>query len=267
MTVRHLFYRMVSAGLIEKSEGEYKNVVVRLCGEFREAGRIAWGHIVDESRWIRGVETYENASDALSAYARKYRAPVWDDLPVKPLVLVEKDAMAGHLASLCEEYDAPLLPVKGFCSKTYVRMLAEIAVASLDMGQRIAVFVFGDHDPSGVAAPIGLEGLMAQYMEDILGRAPSYRPWFIRLAINPEQIVAFDLATRPAKPTDSRAKDWSGGCVELDAMRPRDLQSLLESEFIDLLPPGHMADVRQREEEEIEMLMDAAAAAGFGPNV
>jgi hypothetical protein len=42
MTVRQLFYRLVSGGVIEKTEAEYKGTIVRLTGEMRLAGEIEW---------------------------------------------------------------------------------------------------------------------------------------------------------------------------------------------------------------------------------
>ena len=36
MTTRQLFYQMVGARLIEKTEADYKNITVRLCGEMRD---------------------------------------------------------------------------------------------------------------------------------------------------------------------------------------------------------------------------------------
>ncbi|MBV9955446.1 MAG: hypothetical protein JOZ70_09355 [Pseudolabrys sp.] len=41
LTIRHLFYLAVAAWLIEKTEAEYNNVVIRLAGEMREDWLIA----------------------------------------------------------------------------------------------------------------------------------------------------------------------------------------------------------------------------------
>ena len=47
MTVRQLFYQMVSRGIIEKTEGAYKNIVVRLLGDMRRDGDVPFGWITD----------------------------------------------------------------------------------------------------------------------------------------------------------------------------------------------------------------------------
>ena len=265
MTVRHLFYRLVSMGLIEKTEKEYNQTVIRLCGELREAGAIDWWQIVDESRYIQTCETFGNASDALSRWARQYREPLWKGLLQTPIVLVEKDAMAGVFTDLCTEYDAPLLPVKGFCSKTMVHRLAQRCLENARDEQQTAFLVFGDHDPSGVLAPEILERTMLRYIfQDERPEAyPAfYRPCFIRLAINPDQVEEYGLPTRPAKPGNVHGTDWEGGCVELDAMRPTTLQHLLERHLRSMLPTGHLSAVRRREEEGVEALMQAGAFIG-----
>src|SRR6478609_4760951 len=50
MTVRHLFYRLVSAGVVEKTEAEYDGTVARLAVELRRSGDIPFGQIIDGSR-------------------------------------------------------------------------------------------------------------------------------------------------------------------------------------------------------------------------
>src|SRR5262245_45801987 len=53
MTVRQVFYRLVSTGLIDKTEAEYKRTVTRLLGDMRLGGDIPFGWIADGTRWMR----------------------------------------------------------------------------------------------------------------------------------------------------------------------------------------------------------------------
>ena len=52
-TVRQMFYQLVSRGVIAKTEGEYKQTVVRLLTAMRRAGEIPFGWIADNTRWMR----------------------------------------------------------------------------------------------------------------------------------------------------------------------------------------------------------------------
>ena len=49
LTIRNLFYLMVSQGLIKKTENEYKNVTMRLAGVLRDNGEMPFEWIVDNS--------------------------------------------------------------------------------------------------------------------------------------------------------------------------------------------------------------------------
>ena len=45
MTVRHVFYQLVTRGVIEKTEKEYQQTVIRLIAEMRIAGELKWSWI------------------------------------------------------------------------------------------------------------------------------------------------------------------------------------------------------------------------------
>jgi hypothetical protein len=52
-TVRQIYYLAVSAGIVDKTEASYKNVVVRLLGQLRLEGRLPFSWLVDNTRWMR----------------------------------------------------------------------------------------------------------------------------------------------------------------------------------------------------------------------
>jgi hypothetical protein len=64
---------------------------------------------------------------------------------------------------------------------------------------------------------------------------PCIRRWqraeiyFKPIAVDPEQIVVWDLPTRPTKQSDSRAKGFGALSVELDAIDPNRLRGLVEA--------------------------------------
>src|SRR5690554_4000080 len=73
VTVRHVFYQAVSRGLIEKTEKEYCNVVKRLLGAMRMGGRIPFGWISDNSRWMRKPNSYSKIEQLLRDASKTYR--------------------------------------------------------------------------------------------------------------------------------------------------------------------------------------------------
>lgn len=60
-TVRQVFYRLVSDGVIGKTEGEYKSTVVRLLGEMRRNHEIEFSWIADNTWWVRKPRSYNQS--------------------------------------------------------------------------------------------------------------------------------------------------------------------------------------------------------------
>jgi hypothetical protein len=54
------------------------------------------------------------------------------------------------------------------------------------------------------------------------------------------QIEQMGLPTRPTKKTDSRAKHWEGGSVEVDAVHPATLRGFAAGCIEQHVPEGHM---------------------------
>ena len=84
------------------------------------------------------------------------------------------------------------------------------------------LYYFGDYDPSGMDIPRFVEA-------EIKKLAPHEPVYFQRVAVNPDQIQELQLPTRPTKQSDSRAKNFIGGSVEVDAIPPRRLREIAEA--------------------------------------
>jgi hypothetical protein len=208
-TVRQLFYAMVSAGQINKTEKDYKNVVVRLCGEMREADELPWEWITDETRWMRKPRSYSSLEQALKNTAETYRRDLWANQNTYVEIWCEKEALAGLFYEITSEYDVPLMIVKGFPSKDFLHGAAEVIEAE---DKPAYVYYFGDWDPSGVKIGEDVEAKLIRYAPDALIH-------FQRVAITPEQIRQYRLPTRPTKREgNSHAKNFRGESVELDAL-------------------------------------------------
>src|SRR3982750_2305562 len=65
MTVRQVFYQLVSLGAIDKTENEYKSTVVRLLGIMRLEAELPFGWLVDYTRWMRKPRSYTGMEAAL----------------------------------------------------------------------------------------------------------------------------------------------------------------------------------------------------------
>lgn len=216
MTVRQLFYRLVSEGVIEKTETEYKATVIRLLTQMRRAGAIPYGWIADNTRWMRKPRTHSSLEAALQITAETYRRALWGNQDAYVEVWLEKDALAGVLYEITAEWDVPLMVTRGYPSLTFLHSAAE---AIAEQERAAFLYYFGDHDPSGVHIPERVE-------TDLRHMAPEADLSFERVAVTPEQIAKWNLTTRPTKKTDTRARKFKGESVEVDAIPPDRLRAL-----------------------------------------
>jgi hypothetical protein len=254
MTVRQLFYRLVSNGTIAKTEAEYKSTVVRLTAEMRLAGLIPFGWIADNTRWMRKPRTHSSLEDALEQTARTYRRSVWDDQDAYVEIWLEKDALAGVLYDVTAAWDVPLMVTRGFASLSF---LYEAADAIQDQGKPAFLYYFGDHDPSGLDIPRTVEQRIREF-------APEAEITFKRVAVTPEQIEELALPTRPTKTTDSRSKNFEGESVEVDAIEPATLRRMTEECITQHIDPDAYDRMKAVEAAERETLLAIAENGGNG---
>lgn len=123
-------------------------------------------------------------------------------------------------------FDVPLMVARGYASLSFLYGAAE-HIRDLDVPAYI--YHLGDFDPSGVNAGEKIE----QTLREI---APYAQIIFERLAVTPEQIVAWNLPTRPTKASDSRAKGFGEISVELDAIEPNLLRQIVQDAIERHLP-------------------------------
>jgi hypothetical protein len=217
MTLRGLFYRLVSEGLIPKDENEYKNVG-RYLLKLRRSGVIPYQWIADSTRWMRTPTTHNSLEDALRITAETYRRSLWNDQSSYVEVWCEKDTLAGVLIEETAPYQVPLMVSRGFSSETYLYEAGQHIVGE---GKSAYLYLLTDHDPSGLATARDIERKLHQFL-------PKGHPCiFERVAVNEEQIAAWNLPTRPTKKTDGRSKTFVGESVELDAIPPATLRGLV----------------------------------------
>jgi hypothetical protein len=243
MTVRQVFYQAAVRGFVEKSEAGYDKVQADLVA-MRRAGELPYGWLADNTRWQRKPRSYAGIEAALDECARFYRKALWADAGAYVEIWLEKDALAGVVFPVTEEFDVPLMVARGYASLSFLHGAADY-IAGLDVP--IYIYHFGDFDPSGVNAGEKIE-------ETLREMAPAAAIHFERLGVNPDQIHAWNLPTRPTKASDSRAKGFGAVSVELDAIDPAILRRLVHEAIERHLPPAQFAVLKQAEASERDIL-------------
>lgn len=251
VTVRQVFYRLVSGGAIAKTELEYKQTVCRLLTEMRLSGDIPFQWIADNTRWMRKPRTFSSLENALKRTADTYRRALWDNQDAYVEIWLEKDALAGVLYDVTAEFDVPLMVTRGYPSLSYLHTAAETIA---EIGKPAHLYYFGDHDPSGLDIPRNVEARLRQF-------APDAEIHFERAAVTPEQIARWQLPTRPTKTKDTRSKGFEGESVEVDAIPPDELRSLARTYIDRHIDKRQLEMLRVIEAEERRSLATIAGGA------
>jgi hypothetical protein len=249
VTVRQVFYQMVSRGEIDKTENEYKHTVGRLLTEMRLYEGLPYGWLVDTTRRMRKPWTSSSMESALKWTAELYRRSLWDNQEVYVEIWLEKDALSGVLYEVTGEWDVPLMVTRGYSSLTFLHDAAE-AIYRAD--KPTYLYYFGDYDPSGVDISRVTEERLREF-------APDADITFERVAVNQEQIRQMDLLTRPTKGKDTRNKSFQGESVEVDAIPPVTLRAMAEECITQHIDQHMLMVTRAAEESEREWLWWRAA--------
>jgi hypothetical protein len=250
-TVRQVFYQLVTRGVIEKSEKEYQQVVIRLLTEMRLEDQVEWDWIIDTSREAQVTRTFDSIGEALEDTAKFYRRSALRDCSSYIEIWCEKAALAGIIWDVASDYDVPVVPSKGLPSLILVHdSFTHIRHASR-AGKHSYLYQFGDHDPTGVMIPRSLEARLNEFCE----RYDCASPVIERVALTEKQIRKYRLPTRPTKREGNRhANAFVGDSVELDALPSSVLRDLVRECIERHIDTNQLAILREAEASERDVI-------------
>lgn len=254
MTTRQMFYQMETLGFVPKTQAGY-NIVQKQLVEARRAGIIPYNWVSDNTRWMRKPDTYTSLEAFLKQSQEAYRRSIWASQSDYVEIWIEKDALAGVITPITEKWDVPLMVTKGYPSESFVYSAAE---SIKEIGKPTYIYYFGDWDPSGLNISEDTEKKLKGFLDD--EDIPFH---FSRVAILEDQIAHYNLPTRFTKKTDSRAKNWKGPSVELDALRADVLREMVDQAIVSHIEPGLYKRTLAIEEAEKETLQKVRLATYF----
>lgn len=252
MTVRQVFYQLVSRQVVENSRSKYQ-LVSDLIVAARKDGDIDWDAIEDRNRRPRPVPMWLKLGDFMAGVRRSYRRDVWQDQDATVEVWLEKDALSGIFEDVLEPYGVTLNVGRGYDGWSSIHWAAE------RLDDSSTVLYFGDFDASGED--------MVRSLEQRLGELDSF-PDIIKCALTFEDIARYNLPPNFAKASDSRApafveKYGAQSSVELDALPIDVLRDRLRSEVEDRMDLAALERTRAEEQTEQTRLGDVLTAAGL----
>jgi hypothetical protein len=145
ITGRGVGYKLFSANQIPSMSRNDMQVVYRLLKEAREEGTIPWEWIVDETRQLEQVATWDDATEYLRCTARDYRRDFWKQQPERVEVWSEKGTVRGVLQPVLDDYGVGFRVMHGFGSATTINDVCEY-----HDGRPLTILYVGDFDPSGM---------------------------------------------------------------------------------------------------------------------
>ncbi len=246
MTLRQLFYRLISAGELENHKTQYRRLC-KIMSRLRESCWIPRTWLVDHTRATLKPSSWSGLDQFLDAVQRSYRLNFWGSLPEYVEILVEKDAVAGTLEPVISEYDVALRVCRGYSSISYA---GEIADQWAQIQKPIFAYYVGDHDPSGY----DLERDLREKLERFSGIDFATRVTWTRLAIKPEDFAAFGLIKLPLKRSDSRHagfRELHGDfAAEVDALPPNELRRRVREAIESHIEPSEWERLKRVEKLE-----------------
>jgi hypothetical protein len=244
LTLRQLYYQLVSRGHVENSVKSYKRIGA-LVSDARLAGMVDWEMIEDRGRTIKSPVCWNNPAEIVDAAERGFAIDKWEDQDSYAEVMVEKDALSGVLWPVCSRLNISFMANKGYSSSSAMYEAGARLQGKMDQGKKVSIFYLGDHDPSGIDMTRDVEERLSLFSRDTVG--------VVRLALNLDQVRALNPPENPAKETDSRARryisEFGHSSWELDAVEPKQLDRLVTAAVTGLLDKKRWKEAVRREAE------------------
>jgi hypothetical protein len=244
ITGRGIGYKLFVQSLIASMSRADMQRVYRLLKEAREQNIIPWEWIVDETRELERVASWNDPEDYVDSVSRGYRRDFWLQQPKHVEVWSEKGTVRGLLDPMFEKYGVGFRAVHGFSSATLAHDIANDAP-----DKPLVILYVGDYDPSGMfMSEVDLPDRFLKYGGDHIELK--------RIALTSDQVR--NLPSFPAKRKDPRyrwfVENYGRTCWELDALDPNDLRTIVEKAILKEIDPVAWKRCRIVEKAEKESL-------------
>jgi hypothetical protein len=260
ITGRGVGYKLFAAGKIDSMASHEMQRVYRLLKEARERGLIPWEWIVDETRELEGVPSWDDPAAYVQTVSRSYRRDFWNLQPVRVEVWSEKGTVRGVLAPVLNAYGVGFRVMHGFSGATTI-----YDVAQDDDGRSLIALYVGDYDPSGLCmSEHDLPARLAKYGGD-------------HVVLKRVALLHKHLRKLPSFPASTKKKDpryrwfvrrYGSQCWELDALDPNHLRASVKAAIEKEIEPktwNRCAAIEQAERESLRTVLDAWNGAGGEP--
>lgn len=273
MTLRQLYYRLVSSGALKNRQAEYVRLGT-LMTRVREADNVPRNWIVDHVRATLKPSSWSGLANYADTVRRCYRKDYWASLDHYVAIFVEKDAIAGTIQPVTQEFDVSLHVCRGYASVSFA---GEIAADWSRIEKPIFAYYLGDFDPSG----FDIERDLREKLERYSGRSvvPTDEVdedtfCWARLGVVADDFTEHNLIALPVKHKDRRAVGFVARhgerCAEVDALPPSELRRRVKDAIqrhIDDWSWGRLKVIEAAEQSSLAVVLrgwDAATQSTLG---
>lgn len=256
LTLRQLYYRLVSRDVIPNTVQEYSKLS-QLLKKGRMAGIVDWSAIEDRLREPKAPYCVKDVVDALGDTIEQYRYDRMRDQIEHIEVWTEKDALSGVLYRVTQHYQIPLVVNRGYSSITAMFNAFKRIHFAWNHGKGTTILYLGDHDPSGLDMVRDINDRLQEF--SLTSSDFNLR----HIALTYEQIAHYNPPPNPAKISDPRA----GGYIanhgsqswEVDALEPEVLDKLLTENIeglIDLDKFNALLKAERKDKKDLAKLLE-----------
>ena len=229
LTLRQLYYQLVSRDIIPNQQKEYSKLSTLLV-KARMVGIIDWEAIEDRLRTPFLPYSFLSVEGAIEDTINCYRLDRQENQKNYIELWVEKDSLSGVLKPITSHFHINLVVNRGYSSCTAMHDAYERFVECEDKGKEIYILYLGDYDPSGL-----------DMIRDIKDRLEEFGifPKVNHIGLTIEQIKNYNPPPNPAKITDPRARGYISKfgktSWEVDALNPKILNDLTSKNIESLI--------------------------------
>jgi hypothetical protein len=231
LTLRQVYYQLVSRDLIPNTENSYKNIG-NLINNGRLSGLIDWNSREDRTRKHRILSHWNTPAEIVQGAANQYRRDLWEGQSRYVETWVEKDALIGIVEQAAFQLDCPCFSCRGYASQSAMWTAAMRLIEQEELGRESIIIYLGDHDPSGLDMTRDIRERLT-----LFGATVNIH----RIALTMNQIEEYSPPPNPAKETDTRAAgyitEYGSHSWELDALKPEVLDALITAAIKSNLRP------------------------------
>jgi len=242
-TLRQLYYRLFSKGIIENKKSEYQKLGT-IIANAKLSGELDMECIEDRTRRIRECDHYYSYEQILQTAVNAYKIDLWEGQEYRVMVFCEKDALIGIVEDAAYSLDCPCFSCRGHPSLT-----ALWEIAQKIEGYKTVILYLGDLDPSGVIIDQKIQERLNQFGAIV---------YVNRIGLTLSQ--AIDYKIPPAEPKESDknhdgyVKIYGKQVWELDGLPPDVIHNLVIENIKSYLDiKKYNARIKQQEAERKEL--------------